>query len=275
MDSVKRTEAYYDSTDADLFYRTVWGGEDIHVGLYRRAEDTVRTASQATVEYMIRLLPELTRHSTVLDLGAGYGGAARHIVRQVGCSVTCLNVSAVENAYNRQRNAEEQLTEAIRVVHGNFEELPFGKNTFEVVWSEEAFLHSPHKEQILAEAWKVLKPGGVLLFTDPMQAPDCPPSVLQPILRRLDLDGLSTLAYYRQAAHKVGFGTTTFFELSQHLTRHYSAILNILRSQEVDLRQKGCSSTYLRNMAEGLQHWIEGGEKGWLRWGVFRMVKPG
>ena len=27
-------ENYYDSSDADIFYERVWGGEDIHIGLY-------------------------------------------------------------------------------------------------------------------------------------------------------------------------------------------------------------------------------------------------
>ena len=31
-DSVAAT--YYDSQDADQFYEQVWGGEDIHIGLY-------------------------------------------------------------------------------------------------------------------------------------------------------------------------------------------------------------------------------------------------
>ena len=28
---------YYDSSDADQFYELVWGGEDIHIGLYSDA----------------------------------------------------------------------------------------------------------------------------------------------------------------------------------------------------------------------------------------------
>ena len=40
---------YYDSAEADDFYRTIWGGEDIHVGLYDNGEDISR-ASRRTVE---------------------------------------------------------------------------------------------------------------------------------------------------------------------------------------------------------------------------------
>ena len=34
-DAVQRAEAYYDSVDADAFYRRIWGGEDIHIGSTR------------------------------------------------------------------------------------------------------------------------------------------------------------------------------------------------------------------------------------------------
>lgn len=274
MDSVKRTQAYYDSTDADLFYRTAWGGEDIHIGLYSGRQPSVRAAGRATVDHMLRLLPAENSHQQVLDLGAGYGGAARHIVRQKVWKVTCLNLSNVENDYNRQRNREEGLTEKIDVVEGNFVEVPYGKNRFDIVWSEDAFLHSSAKKQVLAEAYRVLKPGGILLFTDPMQADTCPANVLGPILQRLQLEELASPAFYRQAARQVGFATTQFFDLSQHLTRHYQAILQALHEHETELQQKGCSADYLTNMANGLEHWIKGGQKGWLSWGIFRMRKP-
>ncbi len=42
---------YYDSADADDFYRTIWGGEDIHIGLYDRGPD-IRKASRRTVDHM-------------------------------------------------------------------------------------------------------------------------------------------------------------------------------------------------------------------------------
>ena len=30
---------YYNSDDADNFYHEIWGGEDIHIGLYRSTPD--------------------------------------------------------------------------------------------------------------------------------------------------------------------------------------------------------------------------------------------
>ncbi|MFT7091319.1 MAG: sarcosine/dimethylglycine N-methyltransferase, partial [Candidatus Azotimanducaceae bacterium] len=38
-------ENYYDSPDADNFYERVWGGEDIHIGLYDEKNITIPEAS--------------------------------------------------------------------------------------------------------------------------------------------------------------------------------------------------------------------------------------
>ena len=34
--AVEVAERYYDSSDADSFYAEIWGGEDIHIGLYEQ-----------------------------------------------------------------------------------------------------------------------------------------------------------------------------------------------------------------------------------------------
>src|SRR6056297_2618419 len=52
------TEDYYDSDDADTFYSTIWGGEDLHIGLYDTTPD-IRTASDLSIDAMIDALPKL------------------------------------------------------------------------------------------------------------------------------------------------------------------------------------------------------------------------
>ena len=51
-DTVEKARAYYNSDDADNFYYTVWGGEDIHIGLYQSDEEPISTASERTVRTM-------------------------------------------------------------------------------------------------------------------------------------------------------------------------------------------------------------------------------
>lgn len=269
----EKTEAYYNSPDADLFYRIIWGGEDIHIGLYTHPTTPIAEASRQTIHRMLSYLPLLQQRSKVLDLGAGYGGAARQLARLKACRITCLNLSKVENTYNQQRNLESGLDPLIDVVHGNFEELPFADQSFDVVWSEDAFLHSAQKPRIFAEAFRVLRPGGTFIFTDPMQSDDCPPGVLAPILQRLSLTDMASPSTYQALARIHHFRDVQFEDLSPHLTQHYRAVLKKLRHNREELIARGCSKPYLDNMERGLTHWVTGGAAGWLAWGIFVLRK--
>lgn len=52
---VETARSYYNSTDADTFYFTIWGGEDIHIGKYYSDEDSIFEASRRTVQEMAEL----------------------------------------------------------------------------------------------------------------------------------------------------------------------------------------------------------------------------
>jgi len=97
----------------------------------------------------------------------------------LGLKVTGLNLSEVENERNRQFNRDLGLENEIDVYDGNFEELPFEHDSFDIVFSQDSFLHSGNREKIIEEVARVLKPGGLFIFTDPMMADDCPDGVLK------------------------------------------------------------------------------------------------
>ena len=59
---------YYNSDDADTYYHTVWGGEDLHLGIYAREDDSIFDASRRTVERMASLLEGLCREVSDLYL---------------------------------------------------------------------------------------------------------------------------------------------------------------------------------------------------------------
>ncbi len=140
---VHTAREYYNSEDADNFYSIIWGGEDIHIGWYKSDAEPIRDASRRTVEQMAdRVAGNLKAASRVLDLGAGYGGAARYLTRRFGCHVTALNLSEAENDRNRALNIAEGLDDRIDVVDGSFEDIPYGDASFDVVWSQDAILHS-------------------------------------------------------------------------------------------------------------------------------------
>ncbi|MDZ7780453.1 MAG: methyltransferase domain-containing protein [Gemmatimonadota bacterium] len=272
--AVETAREYYNSEDADNFYSIIWGGEDLHIGWYQSEDEPIRDASRRTVEQMSnRLADVITAESRVLDLGAGYGGSARYLAKRFGCHVTALNLSEAENERDRVMNKEQGLDHLIDVVDASFEHVPAEDESYDVVWSQDAFLHSGDRPKVLKEAVRVLKAGGHFIFTDPMQADDCPDGVLQPILDRIHLDTLGSPAFYRSEAAKLGLELVDFEDATPQLPRHYNRVLEETKSREQEISDR-ISPEYLERMKTGLGHWINGGRKGHLAWGIFHFRKP-
>jgi sarcosine/dimethylglycine N-methyltransferase len=260
---------YYDSDEADDFYRTIWGGEDIHVGLYDAGSD-ITAASRRTVERMAKKAGPLAgKH--VLDLGSGYGGAARVLAGEYGANVTCLNLSAVENERNRALTREAGLEDRITVVDGSFDSVPFPAESFDLVWSQDAILHAPNRRAVLDEVVRVLKPGGSFIFTDPMQADALQNTdALQPIYDRIHLPDLASFGFYREELSGRGFEEVSVEELTGHMRTHYARV-----GEELDARRNelDAGDAFVDRMLKGLSHWVSGAEGGLLAWGIMHFRK--
>ncbi|MET8677859.1 methyltransferase domain-containing protein [Streptomyces sp. NPDC004647] len=271
--AVGTARSYYNSPDADTFYATVWGGEDIHIGLYERPDEAIADASRRTVQRMASKV-EPTQDSVVLDLGSGFGGSARYLAETHGCRVLALNLSEVENQRHKQLNAARGLSHRIDVVDGSFENIPYPDSSVDVIWSQDAFLHSGNRVRVLEEAARVLRPGGHLIFTDPMAADHCPAGVLQPILDRIHLDDMGSPGFYTRELARLGFipAGGGFEEHREQLVTHYGRVLEETERQEAEGLAGKVSRDYLTQMKKGLGHWVDGGRAQHLTWGIFHFT---
>ena len=269
---VNTARDYYNSDDADNFYFKIWGGEDIHIGLYQMEDEPIFDASQRTVATMADHIGSQTGHIRVLDLGSGYGGAARYLSSALNCRVVALNLSEKENQRNRELNTSQGLDHLIEVVEGSFEDIPYPDNTFDVVWSQDAILHSGQREKVVSEAARVLKPGGEFIFTDIMQAEQVPEGVLQPVYDRIHLSSLGSLSFYREAAKKNGLKEVAYHDHKRQLPIHYQRVLEETQNRHKEISES-VSESYLEHMKVGLKNWINAGNEGHLIWGILHFQK--
>lgn len=107
----------------------------------------------------------------VLDLGSGKGGASRRLAKVYGCHVTCLNLGSRQNEFNKEKAIADGIGHLIEPVLGSFNEpLPVDwTDSFDLVWSQEAFCHAMDQAALISEIQRVLKPGGTMAFSDIMQ----------------------------------------------------------------------------------------------------------
>jgi len=270
---VEKARDYYNSSDADNFYFHVWGGEDIHIGIYKSADEPIAAASERTVATMFKELGNLPEKARILDVGAGYGGSARWLARHHGLRVTALNLSEVENERDREMNREQGLSDLIEVVDGDFESLPFQADRFDAVWSQDAILHSGDRKQVFSEIDRVLKPGGRFVFTDILQRENASTEALQPVYDRIHLPNLGSIATYDDYAKDLGWEKTGFIAMPEQLSRHYQNVHDVLEARYEEL-SAFISTGYLDRMKEGLRHWVKAGKEGNLSWGIMHYRKP-
>lgn len=269
--AVDKAQDYYNSTPADEFYFKIWGGEHIHVGIYNHQKESIKDASPRIVELMASKL-NLTPETKLLDLGSGYGGAARYLVKKYGCQITCLNLSETQNERNIFLNKKHALDHLITVTKGNFEEIPFPDNSYDVVWSQDAMVHSANRGEVVAQVDRVLKENGDFIFTDLMQTYDCPKSILKPVLDRIHLDSLGSFGFYVEQARKLEMKKAEVVDLSEHLTTHYQRVMEETQERYEEM-VKICGKEYIDKMIQGLKHWVNAGKNDYLSWGIVHMDK--
>jgi len=100
-----------------------------------------------------------------LDVAGGTGDIAFRILDASGgnADVTVLDINPSMLAVGRERAARRRVDDRITFVEANAEELPFEDTTFDAYTIAFGIRNVPHIDQALAEAWRVLRPGGRFL----------------------------------------------------------------------------------------------------------------
>jgi SAM-dependent methyltransferase len=149
----------------------------------------------------------------VLDIGCGAGGIDIALVRNHGAGyVTGLDVEDPVLAHARAQVTREGLTEQIGLVKVAPGPLPFPPGSFDVVFSKDSIVHIPDKHALMAEVFRVLRPGGWFLASDWLIGTDRISPLMADYIAAEGLDfGMSTAATYLEAMRAAGFadGTTT------------------------------------------------------------------
>ncbi len=141
----------------------------------------------------------------VLDVCSALGAPARHIARDHGVRVTGLDFTAAYVEEANRRTQAAGLDKSILFVRGNAMDMPFAAETFDVVWGQEAWCHVLDKDKLIAEASRVLKPGGKLGFTDWIVTGQIADAELKALMEMMVFPNMQSFGGWQEAMKQVGF----------------------------------------------------------------------
>lgn len=194
FDRLQFNASHYDSiTDA---WKSIFG-DNFHFGFFSSPNLTLDEATDALIDSMASR-GEISEGTRVLDVGCGIGSPAFYLHRKYGCDISGISTSEAGIAQAQKESRNRGYDGKVRFRVGDGLNNGFEDEAFDVVWVMESSHLMPNKKKLLAECFRVLKPGGVMLLCDVMLRRSYTLSDRLDLLRQMKFDFVSgTLANFQ------------------------------------------------------------------------------
>jgi tocopherol O-methyltransferase len=149
-------------------YSRAWSGKEdqsIHFGYYDSPEMTHSQAMVRMNEVLANLV-NIGPEDRVVDAGCGYGGSAVWLARHRGCHVQGVNITPHQVEIGNEHAKKFNVADKVDILLADFAKTGLESTSFDVYWALEATLHSEDRHVTLAEAYRLLKPGGRLVVVE-------------------------------------------------------------------------------------------------------------
>lgn len=165
----------FTSTDiADYYNQTLphyrfWWKMDqakaIHYGIWDADTSNFQEALHNTNQQMAALAA-VEQNSQVMDAGCGVGGAAFFLASNFDCHVDGISLSDRQIALANSFSAKLKLQKLTHFRVADYNQTPFKHNNYDLIWACESLCYAESKDKFLAEAHRLLKPGGKIVLSD-------------------------------------------------------------------------------------------------------------
>jgi cyclopropane fatty-acyl-phospholipid synthase-like methyltransferase len=167
---------YYDH-NAAAFERLGQGGASIHRAVWGPGVTTRDAAHHYVDDLILSAIPEGVDRPTVVDLGCGVGASLLYLADRIDLRGEGITISPRQAERAAALVAAAGLAGRVRCREGNFLAVPDDlAGRADLVFSIEAFVHSPDADPYLHQAARVLRRGGTLVICDDFLTHAGPPA---------------------------------------------------------------------------------------------------
>ena len=238
-------------------------GDQIHPGFLERGDKDIRAAAlRATAR--LAGLAHVTAGTRVLETACGVGGTARFLAAQCGVTVVATNIarSQLTIAADWTRNAPG--AGRIRFEYADYHALPYADASFDVYWCQDSLLFSTNRPRALAEAARVVRPGGTIAISD-LVSVGTPSPEAAALLMAISAPGFWSADSYRKGLEDAGFGSIITEDWSRHVLPSFELIEAGIRDKRARLAALA-SEADVDETIERYALWCQAGRSGHLGW---------
>ena len=225
-------------------------GRHVHWGYWSKPSAATLTSDDFALaadclSQQVCFAGNVSSRQIILDVGCGFGGTLA-VINETHSDMTLHGLNLDNRQLQRAKTlVQPKASNTVQFHQGNACALPFPNQVFDRVLAVECIFHFPDRAQFLKEAFRVLKPGGILSLSD-----FTPKNVIAPLMKitlpkpfdvgfyghcRVD----TSLRRYHAIANQSGFITT----IENNITNNTLPTYRYLR--KIGLQQKQLHFTAL------------------------------
>lgn len=188
--------------------------------------DESTTSHSEAVENMIRIVADeadITAADRVFVAGCGLGGGVIWLAENATTDIVGVDVSPAQLQRAKKNVRDANVDDAVTLRREDFTDTSAKDDSFDVVWALETACYADPTRSFVAEASRILRPGGRLVVADGMltsrQLSDGDRDLVRRWLDGWQVPDLSTSTEYENYLRSEGFHRINYEDVTEHVLK--------------------------------------------------------
>ncbi len=256
-------------------FRAAWGPH-IHHGYFEGRNETPIEAQENLINKLVALL-NISPLDKILDAGCGMGGSSLYLAKKFNACVTGISLSQRQIDIAVRSARAENIKNVYFKVEDALSLASFDDNKFDIVWSLESCEQFYDKKLFIEQAFRVLKPGGVLMLATWCSGADKYDGLnakkYEKLCKAFQLPYMPTINRYTNLLKQQGFALKNTLNWSANVKKSWEIGVAAIKPYlflKILIMSGWRGLLFLKN-AKLMQ---QGFEDGQIEYGVFVAYKP-